>query len=245
MLTDLNKYNYGYKTIEEKRQKCPNIFIINPSQTLKRYLHHNIWHHKHTLLSYNTLGFIVLLTIFLVSQEFRIHAFGWHVLGPLLLLDTIGVSLVGIIMRTSVLLLHHCSSLRCVKIRCKWWRLVIYFVPPIKRDILMIYNGTHHQAASIILHLVYMLCSLLLFVVGNCNHNQDRVLMRWTIQTQMIDVHRRRIQWLEQSDDNSDAIITMVTRIRTRKRKGGRIRLVCAATKRLNLKTLLLFELIT
>lgn len=105
MLTDLNKYNYGYKTIEEKRQKCPNIFIINPSQTLKRYLHHNIWHHKHTLLSYNTLGFIVLLTIFLVSQEFRIHAFGWHVLGPLLLLDTIGVSLVGIIMRTSVLLL--------------------------------------------------------------------------------------------------------------------------------------------
>jgi len=139
MLTDLNKYNYGYKTIEEKRQKCPNIFIINPSQTLKRYLHHNIWHHKHTLLSYNTLGFIVLLTIFLVSQEFRIHAFGWHVLGPLLLLDTIGVSLVGIIMRTSVLLLHHHSHRNLTHLRLEqWWRLVIYFVPPIKRDILMI-----------------------------------------------------------------------------------------------------------
>ena len=51
----------------------------------------------------NTLGTIVLLAKLLVSQELRVHSFGRNVLGTLLFLDTIGVSLVGVVMGTRVL----------------------------------------------------------------------------------------------------------------------------------------------
>ena len=53
----------------------------------------------------NTLGAIVLLGEFLVSQKFGVHASSRNELASLHLLDTIGVSLVGRVVRAGVLLL--------------------------------------------------------------------------------------------------------------------------------------------
>jgi hypothetical protein len=53
----------------------------------------------------NTLGFVVFLGKFLVSQKLGVHASLRNILGSLGLLDTVGVSLVGFVVRTSVLLL--------------------------------------------------------------------------------------------------------------------------------------------
>ncbi len=52
-----------------------------------------------------TLGAVVLLGELLVSQKFGIRASLRNELGSLHLLDTIGVSLVGGVVRTGVLLL--------------------------------------------------------------------------------------------------------------------------------------------
>lgn len=51
----------------------------------------------------HTLCLIVLLAKFLIPQELGVHALCGHVLGALLLLDTIGVSLMGVVMRACVL----------------------------------------------------------------------------------------------------------------------------------------------
>ncbi len=48
---------------------------------------------------------VVLLGILLVSKELGAHTLGGNVLSALLLLNTVGVSLVGIIVGTSILLL--------------------------------------------------------------------------------------------------------------------------------------------
>lgn len=53
----------------------------------------------------HTLGAIVLLGKFLVPKKLWIHSLGRNVLGSLGLLNTIGVSLVRIVMSTCVLLL--------------------------------------------------------------------------------------------------------------------------------------------
>jgi len=53
----------------------------------------------------NSLGTIVLLGILLILKELGVHAFCVHLLLPLCLLDSIGVSLMGVVVRTCVLLL--------------------------------------------------------------------------------------------------------------------------------------------
>ena len=53
----------------------------------------------------NPLGLVVLLGELLVSQELGVHSSGGNVLGTLLLLDAVGVSLVRVVVRASVLLL--------------------------------------------------------------------------------------------------------------------------------------------
>ena len=57
------------------------------------------------LIRFLSLRPVVLLCEFLVPQEFRVHAFCRHILGPLGLLDSVGVSLVCIVVRARVLLL--------------------------------------------------------------------------------------------------------------------------------------------
>jgi len=57
-----------------------------------------------------SLASIVFLGEFLVSKEFRVHALGGHIPLSLGLLDSIGMCLVRVIVRTCVLLLHHFSS---------------------------------------------------------------------------------------------------------------------------------------
>lgn len=51
------------------------------------------------------LASIVFLGKFLVAQELGVHALGGNVLGALGLLDAVAVGLVGIVVRTRVLLL--------------------------------------------------------------------------------------------------------------------------------------------
>jgi hypothetical protein len=53
----------------------------------------------------HTLGTIILLRKFLISQELWVHALSVDVLGLLGLLNTITVSLVGIVVGTCILLL--------------------------------------------------------------------------------------------------------------------------------------------
>lgn len=53
----------------------------------------------------NTLGIIVFLGKLLVSQKLGIHASCGNILGPLFLLNSIGMCLVRIVVRTRVLLL--------------------------------------------------------------------------------------------------------------------------------------------
>ena len=53
----------------------------------------------------HTLGTIVLFGKFLISQELGVHAFRVDILGFLGLLDTVTVSLVGVVVRASILLL--------------------------------------------------------------------------------------------------------------------------------------------
>ena len=57
------------------------------------------------LIRFLSLRPVVLLCEFLVPQEFRVHAFCRHILGPLGLLDSVGVGLVCIVVRARVLLL--------------------------------------------------------------------------------------------------------------------------------------------
>jgi hypothetical protein len=54
----------------------------------------------------HTLGTIVLFGKFLISQELGVHAFRVDILGFLGLLDTVTVSLVGVVVRASILLLY-------------------------------------------------------------------------------------------------------------------------------------------
>lgn len=58
-----------------------------------------------SLFALDTLGSIVLLGKLLVSQKLWVHASGVDVLGLLGLLNTVGVSLCGIVMCACVLLL--------------------------------------------------------------------------------------------------------------------------------------------
>ena len=57
------------------------------------------------LVVVHTLGTIILLGKFLISQELRVHTLGVDVLGLLGLFNTITVSLVGVVMGTCILLL--------------------------------------------------------------------------------------------------------------------------------------------
>ena len=61
---------------------------------------------RHQLL-YNSLCLVVLLGVFLVSQKLGVHSSGVNETLSLRLLDAVGVSLVGLVMRTGVLLLLH------------------------------------------------------------------------------------------------------------------------------------------
>ena len=58
----------------------------------------------------HTLGTIVFLGEFLVSEELRVHSSCGDESGSLRLLDTVGVSLVGIVVCTRVLLLSGYTS---------------------------------------------------------------------------------------------------------------------------------------
>ena len=60
----------------------------------------------------HTLGTVVFLGEFLVSEELRVHSSCGDESGPLRLLDTVGVSLVGIVVCTRVLLLLGYTSKR-------------------------------------------------------------------------------------------------------------------------------------
>lgn len=63
----------------------------------------------------HTLGTIVFLGKFLVSQKFGVHASCRNIFALLGFLDPVGVSLLGVVVCTSVLLLDHDCKLNSTR----------------------------------------------------------------------------------------------------------------------------------
>lgn len=57
-----------------------------------------------------TLRTIPLLAKLLIPQELRVHASCGHIFGTLLLLDTVGVSLLCVVVGACILLLWYCLN---------------------------------------------------------------------------------------------------------------------------------------
>lgn len=76
----------------------PNVFHHSPIYSI-------IYQRSVLLLLVHTLGIVVFLGKFLVSEKLGVHSSCGHILCPLGLLDAVGVSLVRRVMRTRVLLL--------------------------------------------------------------------------------------------------------------------------------------------
>jgi hypothetical protein len=72
---------------------------------IQEYYRNSRYENPMRLIVVNTLGAIILFRKFLVSQKFRIHTLGAHVLRLLGLLDTISMGFVGGIVGTGIFLL--------------------------------------------------------------------------------------------------------------------------------------------